>query len=337
MEMVYRPRGLTRVARRGRPPLYRPGTGTQKALARRNRLKSKVKTMLMHKKKNDFSNKKLIQNPGNIITQSAFKSYKKPAFGALVRKNATAPNYEIINFSSTFDALSGLQMAGISATQVNSSFTRILNTMPATAPVGNFTRRFLLERSDFKVTYTNASSASAIMTLFDIVVKQDCDINNPLQAWINGSQMSAVGTGPDAWKIIGSKPWHSQQFKQFFKIVRTTNVNLAAGASHQHNVLLSPNVVMNEQRIRENSCYKGISYFTLALVKGVPVCDDNDVPRLVSTAPIQIDIVGEVNTKYRWISDTDTDLYYTNGLVTLLQPENMNVFQGQAQPVTKAA
>lgn len=278
-----------------------------------------------------------IQNPGNIVTQSYYSAYSKPRFGALVRKNASSPNYSVVNEPGTFEALSGFQGANVVGCQQQSSMLAILNAMPATAPVGNFTRRFLLERSELKTTYTNASSASAILTLYDIALKQDCDISNPFNAWRDGVAMSTTLPGATPpWAVLGIQPWHSQQFKQFFKIIKTTVVNLAAGASHQHNVKVTPNIVMNEQRIRENINYKGISYYTLAVVKGVPVCDDADVPRLVSTAPIQIDRVVQLNIKYRWISDTDTDLYITNSLVTLLQPENMNVFQGQAQPVTKA-
>lgn len=315
---------------------FKPGkVNASRKLGRKVRLAPKVATVV--DKYRPRRSHGPIQNPGNIITQSRFVSYRKPTFPAKVRKSASSPNFEIINGPGNFEALSGFQGAASGSLFTQAALLRILNAMPATAPAGNFTRRFLLERIEQKVTYTNASSASCILDIYQIVCKQDNDLVSPLTAWQDGVTMeTSLPAGTPPWAVLGVKPWHSQRFKEFFGVAAHRSVNLAAGASHQHTVMLSPNQIMKEQRIRENNCYKGLTSFVLAVVKGVPVCDDADVPRLVSTAPIQIDIVTENNTKYRWISDTDTDLYITNGLTTLLQPENMNVFQGQAQPVTKA-
>lgn len=332
--------GMRRATRNAyRPARLRPFTRKRAALrtAPRTALRSATRTLTRFDKPRKALQSSLIQSPGGIVTQSYYSAYNAPKMSAYIRKNATAPNYEVTNGAGNFEALSGFQGSAWYATQFSVSFQRILNAMPAAAPAGNLTRRFLLEKSEQKITYTNASSASAILTLYDIAVKQDNDLANPLTAWQNGVAMeTTLPAGTPPFNVLGIEPWMSQQFKQFFKIVRKRVVNLAAGASHQHNVVLSPNVVMSEQRILENRFLKGISYITLATVKGVPVCDDADIPRLVSTAPIQIDTVAQYNTKYRWISDVDTDLYIVNNMTTLLQPENMNVFQGQAQPVTKA-
>lgn len=306
------------------------------ALARKTRTASKVVTLVERKRRLQPIDHKTIQNAGGIVTQSKFGSYRKPNFSALVRKHASSPNYSIVNQPGSFSALSGFQGFQFFPLMRQGELQPILNAMPAQAPAGNATRRFLLERVQANIVYTNASSASCTVDLYDIATKLDNDLSIS-NAWQNGIAMETTlpaGTPPVA--VLGVKPWQSQQFKEFFKVVRTTHVNLAAGASHRHNISLGPNILLKEQRVLENVNYAGLTYFTLAVVKGVPVCDDNDVPRLVSTAPITIDRVSEVNMKYRWISDTDTDLYITNNMVTLLQPEAMNVFQGQATAVTKA-
>lgn len=304
------------------------------ALARKARAATKVVTLVERKRRQPLDHK-TIQNAGGIVTQSYYKAYRKPNFTALVRKNASSPNYQVGNGPNNFAALSGLQGYQSYPLMRRNELNLILNAMPAQAPTGNATRRFLLERVQSNIVYTNASSASCTLDLYDIAVKRDHDIASPADAWAAGIQMETT-TPSSPVTILGIKPWQSQQFNEFFKVVRTTHVNLAAGAAHRHNIALSPNVLMKEQRIAENVCYAGITYFTLAVVKGVPVCDDSDVPRLVSTAPIQIDVVREFSVKYRWVSDVDSDLYISNNLVTLLQPEAMNVFQGQATAVTKA-
>lgn len=332
-----------RTARIGNPRLPYGGFTRSAAvvprlgLAKKAAAKTAAKTMLGRPRRRQ-QQRGPIQNPGNIITQSMYKAYSPARFGAAVRKAASSPNYEVINGPGNFEALSGFQGAVSGSIFTQAALLRIINAMPAAAPAGNFTRRFLLERIEQKVTYTNASSASATLDIYQVACKQDNDLVSALTAWQDGVTMeTSLPAGTPPWAVLGIKPWHSQRFKEFFKIVSHKVVNLAAGASHQHTTMLTPNVILKEQRIRENNCYKGLTQFVLAVVKGVPVCDDADVPRLVSTAPIQVDIVTENNTKYRWIADVDTDLYITNNLTTLLQPENMNVFQGQAQPVTKAA
>lgn len=329
--------GAFNIARRA----TRVNTAKKVASSVRPRLAVKPKTRsltMVQRRRKHNQGRNPVQNPGGIITQTRYSSYRKPLFSAKVRKAASAPNYIVFNFPATFEALSGFQGATSTSIFNQGSLLGIIGAMPASAPTGNFTRRFLLERIEQKITYTNASSASCILDIYQVVCKQDNDLTSALAAWQDGVQMeTSLPPGTPPWAVLGIKPWHSQRFKEFFQVSKNYSINLSPGASHQHTVMLSPNVIMKEQRIRENNCYKGLTSFVLAIVKGVPVCDDNDVPRLVSTAPIKIDIVSESNTKYRWIADVDTDLYITNNLTTLLQPESMNTFGSAPAAVTSAA
>lgn len=326
-------RGYTRSARSGNP---RPLVGTRKRLAPRTASRVASKTLTMYQRKRKQESFRPIQNPGGIVTQSKFNIRYRNSISALIRKNASAPNYDISNGVGSFEALSGFQGSIDSSYCLQSQLQTVFSRMPATAPTGNATRRMLYESFMRKIVFTNASSASAVLDLYDIACKEDNDLFVKA-SWSDGVNMeTTLPSGTPPVNVLGIRPWHSQRFNQFFRVIRKTTVNLTAGASHQHNVSLQLNALVKEQRVNENVCYRGLSFFTIAVVKGVPVCDDADAPRLVSTAPIQIDYVTETAQKYRWITDTDTDLYITNNLTTLLQPENMNVFQGQAQPVTKA-
>lgn len=306
-------------------------------MANKKFYKVKAATKVMNRKRKQQP-RKPIQNPGGIITQTKYTSYRKAMFAASVRKAAGAPNYEIINGPGSFEALSGFQGSVSGSLFTQAALLRILNGLPASAPVGNFTRRFLLERIETKITYTNSSTASAILDIYQVVCKNDNDLSSALAAWSDGVNMeTTLPAGTPPVNVLGIKPWHSQRFKEFFAISKAYSVNLSAGASHQHHVLLTPNRIMKEQYVRENVNYAGLTQYVLAVVKGVPVCDDAETPRLVSTAPIKIDIVTENNTKYRWISDVDTDLYITNNLTTLLQPENINAGTGLPNAVVSAA
>lgn len=306
-------------------------------MANRKFYKTKVGSATAVQRKRRNIRRAPLQNPGGIITQSVFTRYNKASFSAKVRKNASNPNYEILNGVGNFEALSGFQSSMSHAHNAQGLLLSAIGKMPTPVPAGNFTRRMLLESYQRKTMFTNASSAGSILELYDIVTKQDNDLD-ARNAWIDGITMeTTLPAGTPPYNVLGVKLWHSQRFNEFFKVVKKTIVNLAPGASHQHAISLKPNLIIKEQRIRENVSYRGLTYFTIAVVKGVPVCDDADVPRLVSTAPIKIDWVSEVSTKYRWVNDIDTDLYITNGLTTLIQPEVMNTFGSAPLPVTSTA
>lgn len=325
-----------RTYRLGNPSRF--GGSTRKALAARKsvkpRLGSKTKTIVERKRKQQSS--RPLQNPGGIVTQSYHSAYRKPTLSAFVRKQVSSPDYYVTNVANSFAALSGFQGFNMFQLARREDMNAILGSMPAQVPAGNATRRFLLQKILSNAVYTNASSASCTLDIYDCAVKFDNDLS-PTAAWTNGIAMeTTLPAGTPPVSVLGIKPWQSQQFKSFFKIIKTTHVNLAAGASHKHNISLTPNQLLKEQYIAENLNYAGLTYLCVVVVKGVPVCDSDDVPRLVSTAPIQIDTVREMSYKFSWVSNIDTDLTIANNMVTLIQPEAMNVFQGQATAVSKA-
>lgn len=300
--------------------------------------RSKVgsKTMLGRGRRKALDHK-TIQNAGGIITQSSFSSSRRPTAAAYIRKNASSPDYYISNTYDSFSALSGFQATRHFPLIRQTDLQQLLATMGSAAPAGNLTRQFVLSKVISNVVLTNASSASCTIDLYDVATKFDNDLSM-LNAFSQGIAMeTTLPSGTPPGNVLGIKLWQSQQWNSFFKIIKTRHINLAAGASHKHSISLSPNKILKEQYINENVNYAGLTYFTVAVVRGVPVCDSDDVPRLVSTAPIVIDVVRDWSYKMAWLENYDTDLNIVNNMVTLLQPENMNVFQGQAQPVTSAS
>lgn len=305
----------------------------------RTRVATRTKTVLQ-RKRTSLQRFRHIENPGGYITASGFKAYKAPRLSAAIQKYAAMPSYYITNAADSLSVESGFQDAIFTALNNQAYMANFYSLMPAPTPVGNRTRRFVLLRSQAQVMYTNSTSVSCTMDLYDIVCKRDNDLINPLAAWANGLALQT--TTPQPYKILGAKPWQSQQFKEFFKIAKTTRVNLAPGATHKHSVVLSPNQVIREQLVLENNCYKGLTHFTLAVVKGVPVSAILEPPppppaseRLVSTAPIRIDVVVEYNTKLCVVQDFDNDISITDNLTTLVNPDTMNTFGSAATAITE--
>lgn len=308
------------------------GAGRRLGIALRTALRARTATITQQKRKLKPITAKTVQNAGGYITQSYFSAVRRAKGRALAVKKTSAPTYSVTNFPSTFNCPTGLQGAGFVVLLNRDFINPLFNLQQTPSPASNLTRNILLERVQANVVYTNALSASCTIDLYDIACKQDNDITNALQAWRVGLAMETTSSTPD--QMLGTKLWMSMKFKQFFKVLRCTHVNLAAGASHRHNISLSPNYLMNEQRCQENINYKGLTYTTIAIVKGVPVCDDEVTPRLVSTAPIQIDEVWEINHKFRYVVDNDTDVFIQNNMISLVKPEVMNTFGSAPLPVT---
>lgn len=318
----------------------KPAASARLGVAKRTKTKTRTGTMTIVQRKRRLDRFRHIDNPGGYITNSMFSAYRKPNISAAIQKYAAMPSYYITNASDSLSVQSGFQNAIFTALNTQAYFANFYSLLPAPSPVGNRTRRFVLLRSQSRTTYTNSTSVSCQMDLYDIAVKRDNDLINPLAAWANGLALQT--TTPNPYIVLGTKPWQSQQFKEFFKIVKTTQVNLAPGASHQHTITLSPNQVIKEQMVLENTCYKGLSFFTIAVVKGVPVSAILEPPppppapeRLVSTAPVRIDVVIEYNTKIAVVQDFDNDVSITDNLVTLVNPDTMNTFGSAPAAITE--
>lgn len=316
-------------------------TRLARAAAKAARTKTRTKVIQLHNRQKKPERFRHVENPGGYITASAFKAYRKPHLSAAIQKYSAMPSYYVTNGSDSLSVQSGFQNAIWMALNNRDLMNYYYSLMPGPTPAGNNTRRFVLLRTQAQIMYTNSTTASCTMDLYDIVCKRDSDIVNPLTAWANGIAMQTT-TPSNPYEILGVKPWQSQQFKEFFKIARTTRVNLAPGATHKHSVTLSPNQVIREQMVLENRCYKGLTYFTMAVVKGVPVSDvvtpdppPPANPRVVSTAPIRIDVVVEYNTKLSFVNDFDNDISITDNLVTLVNPETLNTFGSAATAITE--
>jgi len=328
-----------RAPRPGAGPSARLAAGLKIATAVKKAMKSRTSTALVHQRRRRLGpNHSAIQNAGGVITRSKYVSANPMSLSAKIRSKASMPTFLVQNAPSQFNALCGFQGVYWQALQNRVQLTEYYNQLPVPVPVGNATRALYLDYTTADIHFTNASNASCTVDLYDIVCKQDNDLTSPLTAWANGIAMETNGLANN-YEILGVLPTMSQQFNEFFKIVKVTHVNLAAGASHRHNIMLKYRKQIREQRVKENVNYAGISYFTMLVVRGVPISDktgSDPAIREVSSAPIGIDVVTQISAKFRYTQDLDTDITLLNQMVSLAAPDVMNTFNSSAVPVAKA-
>lgn len=225
-------------------------------------------------------------------------------------------------------------------------------------PGGNATPnqsfRYVLESAMSQLYLANTSGTPLNIELYDIVAKRDSpqlgldasgnllksvagtgavmnsSILEPALAWFIGmgnQYTNATGFESDALyegatpNNLGSTPYQSKLFKDYFKVVRKTNLSLPIGGQHKHFVDLKPNFVIDGDLLTQNNVFKGLSFFTLVVSSGVPViaCPSSDPAEPLrnplgdaSTSAVSLSIIQQVKYKWSWVEDSRENIYRAN-------------------------
>lgn len=216
----------------------------------------------------------------------------------------------------------------------------------------NASFRYVLESAISNLHIANTSGTPLNIELYDLVAKRDSpqvafDLSgnqlgtnigqgnqymDPSTAWYLGMQnqrntASGFATAPGFNSSeypdpsnLGATPYMSKLFKDFFKVVRKSNVSLPIGGQHKHYVDLKPNAIVDQDFMSQNAIYRGLSFFTLIVVSGVPVvgCPPNvDTDAPVSTSSVSLSVLQNIKYKYTWTEDTRENIYRANFITTV--------------------
>lgn len=157
---------------------------------------------------------------------------------------------------------------------------------------------------------------------------------DPTTAWSLGmtnQQSQATGFETSAQELpnspanLGATPYNSKLFKDYFKVVRKTNLSLPIGGQHKHFVDMKPNAIIDNDMMSQNNTFKGLSFFTLVVASGVPVvaCPNTDASGVpidpngsaqgdASTSAVSLSIIQQVKYKWTWVEDTRENIYRAN-------------------------
>lgn len=225
----------------------------------------------------------------------------------------------------------------------------------------NASFRIVLESAVSQLNIANTTGTPVNMELYDVVAKRDSGqlptnfngsiltgggkygqgtlLLDPVTAWSVGmTNTSLPATGFDAAALVddlglaspgnlGATPYQSKLFKDYFKVVRKTNVSLPIGGQHKHYVDLRPNMVFDNDMLQQNNVFKGVSHFTLVVASGVPVVKCvQSAPGPLSqpngdstTSAVSLSVIQQVRYKWTWVEDSREHVYranYINGLNT---------------------
>lgn len=127
--------------------------------------------------------------------------------------------------------------------------------------IGKVTQRVFLRNQ--------ANTVSKVM-IYDLVPKRDLSsttVDDPNEAWNKGyTDMGLTNQST----VIGNTPNFSAEFRNFWRIVKVTTVNLEAGEQHDHIVKMSVNKLIDSTRWDNSTGYyfKGLSAACLIVFHG---------------------------------------------------------------------
>lgn len=288
---------------------------------------------------------KMVSRAGLLTTSSMVSSFRAtPQVSAMCK--VAAPNANVYQSAVTLNSPFGFQGATAWAW-----FSRdTLSTIGTQFSTGTSSpRRYVLDSMIGDLTLTNNSTATSEVMIYDIVCKRDIPYtqswimgagtysgynSNPVGYWNAGVDAgSGAPSGSNRADYIGSTPFDSQFFRDYFKVVKRTDVILQQGGSHRHAVVLSPRKLIDESVYGQITQYglKGYTMFTMVVHKGTPVSDVSGATATIGES--QLGVVQNWRIKYFWVADTTNTLFYQDTLTTPATASIINVGSGQPEAV----
>lgn len=185
-----------------------------------------------------------------------------------------------------------------------------------TAYTSDTVSRVVFESGTMDVTMNNIFLSNAYVIIYDIVARKDCAVANvqdPLSAWVNGD----INTGAtSAYTKLGSTPFQTELFNQYYRVAQQTDVVLAAGATHVHKARLKSNRQISAA-YATNTPYaiKDLSYFCMIEVHGSPA-NDITTQTQVSVGQAGLNIIVDSEVHLKQLSKATPTITVTNTLAT---------------------
>lgn len=238
--------------------------------------------------------------------------------------------------------------------QIAQSSIYTANGGSGTASLGNYPMRYIYESTYGEIMFTNATNHAIDLDIYDIYIKRDIGIsetytqvdtsgNNvavtwdfPTGAWelgVNNAQNyinpdstvypSPPGTtffGAEYFNFLGSTPFDSQLFKDYYGVQKRTHVQMPLGATHRHHCSFTLNKMV-DSRMTNNStirAWKGFTRYTMWVVRGYPVNSAIRDSRVdVTTSGALVTAVQSQRTKFTYVLDNRQNVRYFDNLTSL--------------------
>jgi len=146
------------------------------------------------------------------------------------------------------------------------------NTIAYTVQLGDVGRKILLKGVTITTVITNDTTNDALIDLYDMIAATTCDADSssatsPTDIWNRALQNEVDGTTV-ALTAYGEVPQRHAMFRLKWNVKKRITVELAAGRTHIHKWVFSPNRIVDLNYVRQNSLIKGVSAASMFICKG---------------------------------------------------------------------
>ena len=166
-------------------------------------------------------------------------------------------------------------------------------------------------------TFTNADLGTVYLSIYEIVPRFYIvgATRTPSSLWQQGlnDQLLPGPFEPDTYLNVYNKPFESQFFTHFYKVLKVQKVELSSGASHKHVSTYHKNSsLIGYMRAVFHHSAKHTN-FQMYIASGTPI-NDAEVPMNVSTSSVNINVVEDVNYNYTFSPSLRTRSVHTTDL-----------------------
>lgn len=240
------------------------------------------------------------------------KPFRAPGF-----KQIMAPQFFVENAAANLTTAIGLQnfLSGggpalFTPFDINAIYTQAASITASGLAVPNLkTQKVLIDSCTSELLITNATNDVVHLTIYDCVARRDianASYWNPGQAWLTGATDQGNVAIPT---YVGSNPFQTAAFTQFWIVEKVFDVNLHSGGHHRHSSKSIVNHIINDELVQEmpaaSASYGKLTRYQFVVIHGYPL-NDSTTKTQVSTAGVAIDMVWRKQYKYRILERSST-------------------------------
>lgn len=258
-------------------------------------------------------------------------------------KRASAPQLFITNNAYQVIATQGFQELTTITWQSALDLKQMRNKVQFTEnPTGGTaTVRYVLDSSLCELLITNSTLATAFVEIYDIARKRDASFtafpgtSDPGNAWKYGVLAEEPFGSPNTYNDLTSSPFDSLLFKEWFKVLNKTRVEMAQGALHRHHVNIQCNKIIDGAVLSNvDGDPADYVYYTMVVFKGQPasVVPEGGGSADVTTAKIALDIVHSQRYKFFYSAAAPSVHYTLDNLQSLSGEQVISAGAGTIVP-----
>lgn len=188
---------------------------------------------------------------------------------------------------------------------------------PALTFTGDKITSVIYDKATGDVTMNNIYLSNCYLIIYDVMCRKDVSnssIGDPGSAWSQGATDTTGSSNSPTY--LGSTPWQTEVFNQYYKVCQVTNVVLAAGGTHVHKIRLNPKKIISSSYAQYTQYgFKDLSYYCMVEIHGSPA-NDITTQTQVSIGKGGINIVQDKEETLKQLQNAKPTITTSNNLLT---------------------